>query len=208
MALESIVRKLRFGPLSPLYERYALATWNRKGNPVPPPYTVKRVMIREFALRFGCRTFVETGTFKGDTTWTLRNDFERLYSIELDQALYEAAVRRFAGARNVSLVQGDSGEKIKDVIAQLKNRTLFWLDGHYCGAGTGKGIEDAPVMRELQAVFDSPIKNHIVLYDDARLFVGQDGYPTVDELTKWVKERRPDWTVEVLHDVIRIYPAA
>ncbi len=206
MILETLARKLRFGPLSPLYERYALATWERKGTPVPPPYTVKRLMIRQFALRFGCKTLVETGTFRGDTIWTLRSDFQHLYSIELDQALYEAAVERFAGMKQVTLIQGDSGEKLKEVVVKLTGRTLFWLDGHYCGEGTGKGIEDAPVMRELETVFNAAIGNHIVMFDDARMFTGYAGYPTVEALSAWVKERRPAWTVEVLHDVIRIYP--
>src|ERR1043165_3519694 len=157
--LDSIARGLRFGPLAPLYERYALVKWQKRGRPIPPPYTVKRGMIREFAKRFGCRTLVETGTFRGDTIWTLRKDFDRLYSIELDKALYEAAVRRFAGMSNVTLVQGDSGEKLREVVSGLNSRTLFWLDGHYCGEGTGHGVEEAPVMREMQTVFDHPIKD-------------------------------------------------
>ena len=90
--LETIKRSVRFGPLAPLYERYTLARWERRGRPIPPPYTVKRRMITEFARRFNCRTLVETGTFRGDTIWTLRNAFDRLYSIELDAGLYAAAV--------------------------------------------------------------------------------------------------------------------
>ena len=205
--LDSIARDLRFGPLAPLYESYALSKWERRGRPIPPPYTVKRLMIREFALRYGCRTLVETGTFRGDTIWTLRKDFDRLYSIELDKALYEAATRRFAGVDRVTLIQGDSGEKLKEVAEKLETRTLFWLDGHYCGAGTGKSVEEAPVMREMQTVFDHRNKGHIILLDDAREFTGRAGYPTVGELREWVVARRPDWVCEVVHDVIRIYPS-
>lgn len=163
-------------------------------------------MILEFARRFGCRTLVETGTFRGDTIWTLRKEFDRLYSIELDKGLYEAAVRRFAGMSQVTLVQGDSGEKIKEVVAQLKSRTLFWLDGHYSGPGTALGVEEAPVMQEMQTVFDHPIKDHIILLDDAREFVGRSGYPKFEDLKSWVQARRPGWIVEVVHDVIRAYP--
>ncbi len=204
--IETILRGLRFGPLAPLYERHSVSKWKKNGCPVPPPYTVKREMILEFAHRFDCRTLVETGTFRGDTIWTLRYEFDRLYSIELDQALYEAAVRRFAGVEKVTLVQGDSGEKIKGVVSELTSRALFWLDGHYCGEGTGLGVEEAPVMNELQTVFDHPIKDHIILLDDARLFIGRSGYPSVEDLRSWVFARRPDWIVEVVHDVIRIYP--
>jgi len=204
--LESIARGLRFGPLAPLYERYTLARWQRRGQPIPPPYTVKRAMITDFARKYGCKTLVETGTFRGDTPWSLRNKFDRLYSIELDRALYDAAVRRFAGIQNVTLIQGDSGEKLKEIVPKLDSRTLFWLDGHYCGPGTGLAAQEAPVMNEMQTIFDHPIKNHIILLDDAREFTGRSGYPKVEELKSWVLERRPNWTVEVVHDVIRIYP--
>lgn len=204
--VESIKRSLRFGPLAPLYESFSVARWERRGRPVPPPYTVKRRMITEFAGRFGCRVLVETGTFRGDTIWSLRHKFDRLYSIELDEALYAAAVRRFAGMNKVTLVQGDSGEKLHEVVKSIDTRTLFWLDGHYCGEGTGLGVEEAPVYRELEAVFGHRIQDHIVLFDDARCFEGRGGYPKVDELREWVLRRRPGWTVEVVHDVIRIYP--
>lgn len=68
------------------------------------------------------------------------------------------------------------------------------------------GVEEAPVMREMSTVFGHRIQDHIVLLDDARLFTGKGGYPTVEELRRWVTARRPDWVVEVVHDVIRIYP--
>jgi hypothetical protein len=197
---------LRFGPLAPLYERYTVARWERQGRPAPPPYTVKRWMILEFATRFGCRTLVETGTFRGDTPWSLRRKFDRVYSIELDRALYAAAVDRFAGVSNVTLIQGDSGERLEELVPTLGAKAIFWLDGHYSGPGTAIGVEEAPVMKELRTIFEHEIKGHIVLLDDARLFVGRAGYPSVDELRAWVQARRPDWTVEVVHDVIRVYP--
>lgn len=96
---EAMLRSLRFGPLAPVYEWYALRKWERSGRPVPPPYTVKRRMILEFARRFGCRVLVETGTYRGDTPWTLRHEFDRLYSIELFEPLYRAAYGASRGCR-------------------------------------------------------------------------------------------------------------
>lgn len=37
---------------------------------------------------------------------------------------------------------------------------------------------------------------HIVLIDDARCFLGQDGYPTIEKLKDYVLSRQPDWTFE------------
>jgi len=204
--LDVISRRLRFGPLSRLYDHWALVKWEKRGRPIPPPSTFKRRLLIDFARRFECAILVETGTYRGDTLWVLRNDFVCLYSIELDPQLYAAAVNRFAGISNVTLISGDSGEKLGEVLDNLHERAIFWLDGHYCGPGTGIGAEMAPVMKEMEAIFADDIKDHIVLLDDARDFIGRAGYPTVKALRAWVQSRRPGWVVEVADDVIRVYP--
>jgi len=203
---EGIVRRIRFGSLAPLFERRVVSEWEKQGRPIPPPGTVKRKMILEFARRFNCRTLVETGTYKGDTLWALRKDFDRLYSIELDQTLHAAAAKRFAGMSHITLIPGDSGEKLRQVLDLLEEKAIFWLDGHFCGPGTAMGTEEAPVMREIQAVFDHQTHDHVVLLDDARLFVGRAGYPKVDDLDAWVQARRSGWVCEVVADVVRVYP--
>src|SRR5688500_18315724 len=91
---------------TPLYDavvwwraRRALRQWNSKGCPDPPPSAYKYSVIQEYGRRFGLRVLVETGTFLGEALFACRRSFDRLYSIELSESLYEEAVRRFRGNR-------------------------------------------------------------------------------------------------------------
>ncbi|MBK1827512.1 hypothetical protein [Haloferula rosea] len=194
--------------LKQLKERRRYKKWIEDGRPLPPPPLAKRAMHLEYAERFGLRIFVETGTFKGDTVEAMRPHFERIYSVELAEKFYHEAVKRFQGVDKVKLLQGDSGERMPEIVAELDAPTLFWLDGHYSGGDTAKGELAAPVWAELKAIFAGMKQPFVILIDDARCFtqVGGDAYPAVADIEKWVEEQGRDLTLEVDMDCIRIAP--
>jgi hypothetical protein len=132
-----------------------------------------------------------------------RYGFEAIYSIELDRALYEQAVERFRGFSHIEILQGDSGDVLPVLLAQFDRTCLFWLDGHYSGGGTARGESETPVMKELVAILAHPLQ-HVILIDDARLFTGHEGYPSIADLREWVARRRPEYTMTVEGDVIRL----
>ncbi|MGB3007361.1 MAG: hypothetical protein WBC06_12675, partial [Chitinophagaceae bacterium] len=106
---------------------------------------------------------------------------------------------------NIFLLNGDSGVKIAEVIAQLNEPALFWLDGHYSGGITAKADKDCPVPEELHAIFSSPV-NHIILIDDARLFNGTNDYPAFEQIQAIIKQHKKDYTIENKDDIIRLLP--
>lgn len=189
-------------------ERRKFRKWKAEGRPDPPPPLAKREMLMDYATRHGLRYFVETGTFKGDTVEAMRRHFDGVWSIELAPHFYQDAVRRFEGASNVKLLQGDSGKKMAEIVVQLQGPTLFWLDGHYSGGNTAQGDLKCPVWGELEAIFAGCAHPFVVLIDDARCFVneGAEDYPAVGDIEKWVEGRRPDLGIEVAMDCIRIAP--
>ena len=189
-------------------ERRKFKKWIRDGKPAPPPPLAKREMLESYADRFNLKFFVETGTFRGDTVEAMRRRFDRVYSIELAEHFYEKAKRRFAGAANVHLRQGDSGKVMPQVVSELDKPTLFWLDGHYSGGDTAQGDLRCPVWGELEAIFSGMTQPFVVLIDDARCFVNEGAidYPAVGDIEAWVKERDPDLRLEVEMDCIRIAP--
>jgi hypothetical protein len=63
-------------------------------------------------------------------------------------------------------------------------------------------------MRELQLIFDRAHWEQVILIDDARVFVGQNDYPTLEQLRTFVLKRHPDWAFEVENDIIRIHKKA
>src|SRR4029453_6495300 len=80
---------------------------------------------------------------------------------------------------------------------------LFRPHGGFMGAGTGRAQEDSPVRAELAALLSHPVRGHLVLIDDARLFRGVDGYPTLAELRSRIERERPGSRVQVQDDIIR-----
>jgi hypothetical protein len=206
-SLQHLFRRVSF--LRPILERRqlaALARWETSGRPVPPPGAHKRRVIRAYGSSTGIRTLVETGTLFGDTIYALRNDFDRLVSIELDDSLYAAAIRRFRRFPNIQILHGDSGDRIQEVLSDLHEPAVFWLDGHFSGGITATADEETPINRELDAILRHPIPNHIVLIDDARCFGRDPDYPTIEQLREFLQRKSPRSKMTVEDDIIRILP--
>lgn len=182
---------------------------------VIPKYSEKRAIILDYKSRYKCNTMVETGTYLGDTVEVMRTHFKNVFSIELSVELAQRAQKRFAKQDNVTIVQGDSGKMLKEIYPTLEQPVLFWLDGHYSGVtsvdgqdmATGKGELDTPIVQELEGLLKDGIKNNVILIDDARLFVGKDGYPAYNELVEIVGKLgiKPS-QVSKKRDIIRIVP--
>ena len=200
---------LKRTPLYTLYLTYdrlvSPGRWRRAGCPMPPPGAVKRTIVRSYARRFGLRRFVETGTYLGATVRAMRSSVDHIWSIELDETLAARARKLFRRDPGITILQGDSGERLAEVLPHLNGPCLFWLDSHYSGGMTARGAEDSPVLHELDHIFGHGVEGHVILIDDARCFTGEDGYPTLDMLRAFVAGRRSDWTMDVADDIIRLH---
>jgi hypothetical protein len=190
------------------YARYFHAMdreWKLEGKPLPVSYVSKHDALRKAAKAYHLDTLVETGTYLGDTLYMLYPDFEKLYSIELSPHFHARAQQRFRRMPNIHLLQGDSGKEMASLVPRLQKPALFWLDGHYSGGATAKGDKECPVLEELDAIFRSP-HNHVIYIDDARLFTGNDDYPSLDELWQLVLRSKPGYTMSMENDCIRLTP--
>lgn len=181
----------------PFWDRVRLA-----GLPthVPPSPAFKHRVIKEHA--HGLDTFVETGTFRGDTIEAVRTLFRDVWSIELSPDLAAAARKRFAASPNVQIVEGDSGTALPELLPRLDGPVLFWLDGHWCGGDTAMGETETPILAELQTVLARP-ETDVILIDDARL-LGRGDYPSVATVEGLVRNALPPRTMEIVHDIVRI----
>ena len=189
-------------------ESVALASWRRAGSPVPPPHIAKQLTIREAQNRYGCDILVETGTYMGDMVEAQRDNFAYVYSIELSPTLYTRAVKRFSSDANVEILQGDSGEVLVTLVPRILKPAIFWLDGHYSGGVTAKGKLTSPIMAEIETILSARVKGHAILIDDARLFVGDEDYPTVRAVEDRVSTLAPTYAVDVKNDIIRCLPTS
>jgi len=197
-------RRLSVSPALIGFTRRRIALqWRLRGRPLPPPHVVKQLAILRYQQSRQFTTFIETGTFTGEMVEAMRPYFRRLISIEMSPAIHESAQRRFAGDPRIELLLGDSAVVLPRVLERIDNPALFWLDGHFMGGTTARGGEDSPVRHELGALLAHPVRQHLVLIDDARLFDGSAGYPAIPELREWIQRERPGSDVHVADDIIR-----
>jgi len=180
--------------------------WLRAGRPLPPPHLLKQRTLLAQSERFGLRILVETGTYHGDMVEALKNRFDRIYSIELSRDLYEQAALRFRGVAKIELLQGDSGAELARILPKLDRPALFWLDGHYSAGDTAKGERDTPIFQELRHILGAPDQGHVIVIDDARCFGTDPAYPTIDELSAFIRSRRSNVDITVEDDSIRVIP--
>jgi hypothetical protein len=184
-------------------EAAIMEEWERNGCPVPPPHVVKQRIIKEYQQRHNYSTFIETGTYLGDMVEAQKSSFKKLISIELSNELYLEAKKRFKNDRNVLIVQGDSGKQLPEILKTVNEPAIFWLDGHYSEGKTAKGDKDCPIFEELHAILDQGVYEHVILIDDARLFVGKGDYPRIEALAEYIRGENQNYKLEVKHDIIR-----
>jgi len=186
-----------------LTRRRIALQWRLSGRPLPPPHVVKQLAILRYQQSRKLATFIETGTFTGEMIEAMRPHFQRLISIEMSPAIHDSARRRFDGDARVEILLGDSAVVLPRVLEQIREPALFWLDGHFMGGSTARTSEDTPVRHELSALLMHRVRRHLVLIDDARLFDGTAGYPTISELREWIHRERPGSEMQVEDDIIR-----
>jgi len=186
-----------------LKRREIMNSWRKNGYSVPVPSLVKQGVIIDYQKKYNCSTFIETGTYLGDTVEAMKTKFKKVISIELGMDLYINAKERFLNDKNVEIFQGDSGKVLPQIVLGLKDPAIFWLDGHYSAGITAKGDKICPILEELDAIFDNSNLNHVLLIDDARDFVGEGDYPTIERLTDYIKSKNERYKVQVKHDIIR-----
>lgn len=179
--------------------------WKLKGRPVPAPHAVKQMINKYYAAKFKLQVFIETGTYMGEMIDAVLNHFSRIISIEFDPKLAQRAKNKFSSLPHVTILQGDSGELLPGVLAQINEPCLFWLDAHYSGGVTAHADSETPIVREIKTILDHPCPDHVILIDDAREFTGNKDYPTLEELRKIIRQKRKEWRMEVEADIIRIH---
>lgn len=174
------------------------------GTDLPALHIIKQNNIRKYKEEYQFNLLIETGTYLGDMVEAQRNHFREVYSIELGEDLYKNAVKRFEPYSNVKIIHGDSGAVLRSLVPKIKEPVLFWLDGHYSAGITAKGNKSTPIFEELESILNAEFI-HGILIDDARLFVGQNDYPSIDELAAFVTGKDSSRQLTVSDDIIKIF---
>ena len=117
--------------------------------------------------------FVETGTYKADTTLLVSPFFDQVYSTEIHIALYNDAVMRAKqnDVTNVEFLFGNSISLLKDITPKVKEGAVFFLDAHISGADSGwDGKHRVPIFEELDVILREKLGPSVFIVDDLRLW--------------------------------------
>jgi|SRR5579872_1937728 len=177
--------------------------WGDREFAAPSPHFVKQKVL----LRNGLpdATWVETGTFMGDTTSVLSKVAKMVYSIEPEPTLFSNAEEKFSNTSNVKIIRGLSEDVFPKLLPTISGNVCFWLDGHYSGGITFKGPQHTPIIDELTAIGRNitQMGETVVMIDDIRCFDPANPefsvYPSVDVLVDWARKHNLNWHIE--HDI-------
>lgn len=131
--------------------------------------------VRFIKNKMGLNTFIEGGTYTGGTALLMSDFFDKVYTIEKSDEMYEIARKNISARQNISLLKGDTREHLGKILAENDN-LLFWLDAHWSGGLTYGENDECPLLQELEIIF-SHQKNFSILIDDARLFLAPPPEP-------------------------------
>lgn len=184
--------------------------------PPPPAYPVGSNLPLDLVerLRDSCAlaSFIETGTARGVSAQLMASRFAYVYTVELDPAAHTAARQALAPYPNVEARLGDSAQELAAILGTISGPALIWLDAHWSGTGTASAAGECPLMEELQAVYRHRA-DHVVLIDDARLFLlppaaphRASDWPTVGQIGTFLAEQCPAPLVRVVGDIIVAVP--
>lgn len=121
------------------------------------PFHGSRPLMNELASQVGSsgtKTFVETGTFRGDSLKWFAQHFPDVdcHTVDINPLYVLLARLRLRRLKNVHAHYGDSARFLKENLPRLQQPVLFWLDAHW--------LHESPLNDELKEIVnhcDSPL---------------------------------------------------
>jgi hypothetical protein len=177
--------------------------WIQNSFKAPAPNIVKWQVLQHWG---GRDTWLETGTYRGETTAYLSGIATMVHSLEPKKDLFERAQLRFIDTDNVKVHLGSSEEKFPELIQNLCENQVkdisFWLDGHFSAGETYMGEEETPILFELDSISKKfeMFEKLSIFVDDVRLFGTpedkKNSYPTLFSLATFAEHHKLYWVIE------------
>lgn len=140
------------------------------------------VEVLDKIRELGTKIFIETGTYKAQTSVWASKRFDMVYTVEASKKLYNEAVEQYGNIKNIKFMCGISKESLREIINEIDTQAVFWLDAHWSGGETFGVDNECPLRDELDLITKTGTK-HYILIDDARLFMCPP--PTPHHIDAW-----------------------
>ena len=201
--LKAVIAKKRIisvlpGFIKEILKAYRLYQWYRKTNSSPPaPHFLKQSILLRHSIENA--SWIETGTFMGDTTKILAQNFPLVHTIEPSKHCLEIAKKNIGNNKNVTYHEGTSEDCFDRVCSLVSGDVCFWLDGHYSGGITYQSRSDTPIEYELKIIskYLKYFRNIVILIDDIRCsHIDINNYPSLNYYVDWANSSNLNWVIE------------
>ena len=172
-----------------------LKYWRKRNYLGNVPQFIKMNVLEMYSVKNA--KWIESGTFRGDTTHYLSKRFPHIYSIEPQVEFYKAALNRFKN-QNVTLFNDVSENVLPKLLPTLRGNLNFWLDGHYSEGESFKGNKNCPIKDELNSIevsFDKLEKISIFIDDMSYFISSANDYPSIDYLVDYSRRLDMKWRI-------------
>lgn len=122
------------------------------------------------------QTFIETGTYKCETTFLASRNFDNVITMEIYEPLYKDAIMlaNEQNITNVSFLLGDSSQLLLNLKDDVKKGCVFFLDAHVSGHDSGYNPHLlVPLMNELKIILPMIKEPSVFILDDVRFWKGE-----------------------------------
>jgi len=182
-------------------EYYEIKKWQKIYDFSEPfPTFIKRKVLETYNSEDAI--WVETGTLVGETAEYLSKISKFVYTIEPSEKYFEISKKKLGKYKNISIYNNSSEQIFEKILLEVQNNqnVCLWLDGHWSGGDTFKGLEDTPIKYELDTIEKhlSKFSNLNILIDDFRLFDldnNIESYPPKEYLINFAKKNDLKWDV-------------
>lgn len=199
--MKAIIRNSYPNRLRRYFQEYL--QWSSRNFNAPSPHFIKHKCLVRNSLPNA--TWIETGTYLGQTTALLAKHGTMVYSIEPEPTLFQNAQNYFNGQSSVEIINGLSENIFPTLLPKISGSVNFWLDGHYSSGITHKGPQETPIVDELRCISDNIDRfDHICVFiDDIRCFNPKNPiystYPSLNDIVDWANNNALNWHIE--HDI-------
>jgi len=150
-------------------------------------FGIPKKLIGLIKEKYKIELFIETGTFKGETSVWAAGQFKDVFTIENSPAIFESASVTLSRYKNIYPLFGNSAVQLNNVITDINKPAIFWLDAHWCGRDTYGSDDPCPLLDEIRIIKQSKYM-HVLMIDDARFFLKPPPEPQNQELWPGLKE--------------------
>ena len=182
-----------------------LISWYRRGLRPPSPMFVKHKILINNSVSNS--TWIETGTYLGQTTNLLRKNCSKVYTFEPEINLFHNAKNYLGRHNNVEVLNYTSEIGLKKILPKITGNVNFWLDAHAVSNNKTKtyhGSTANPILYELEAIEDSITNfNKVCIFmDDVDLLRPHENpdAPSLDYVINWCKKNNLYWSIE--HNIL------